>query len=72
LVDAICRTSPAQAAFRDAGRQQDELRQRLFALHAAGEDTGSISDQIIACNDRLIELVDLIEWQRGALFGPVI
>jgi hypothetical protein len=51
-----------QAAIRDAGRQHDELTQRLFALRVAGEDTASISYEMIACNKRLIELVDLIDW----------
>jgi hypothetical protein len=68
MIDAICQTSPSQAAFRDAGRQYSELSRRLFELRAAGEDTGSISDQMIACGERLIELVDLIDWQWRALF----
>ena len=68
MIDAICQTSPAQAAFRDAGRQQSELSRRLFELRAAGEDTGSIGDQMIACGERLIELADLIDWQWGAVF----
>ena len=44
------------------------LARRLFELRAAGEDTESTSEDLIACNERLIELVDLIECQWGALF----
>jgi hypothetical protein len=40
----------------------------LFELRAAGEDTASISNELIACNERLIQLVYLIDWQWGALF----
>ena len=68
VIDAICQTSPVQAAFRDAGREHDKLAKRLFELRAAGGDTASISDELIACNDRMIDLVDLIDEQWGALF----
>jgi hypothetical protein len=44
------------------------LRRRLFELRAAGEDTEATSEDLIACNERLIELVDLIDCQWGALF----
>jgi hypothetical protein len=35
-------------------------------LGSAGDP--SISDELIASNERLIELLDLIDWQWGALF----
>jgi hypothetical protein len=66
MIDAICQTSPAQAAFRDAGRRHGELTLRLLELGSAGDP--SISDELIASNERLIELLDLIDWQWGALF----
>jgi hypothetical protein len=68
MIDMICQTSPPQAAFRDEGRRQDALFRQLRELRAAGEDIGSISDKLIACNERLIKLVDLVDWQWGALF----
>ncbi len=68
MIDAICQTSPVQAAFRDVGKEHDKLTRQLFELRAAGENTGSISDELIACNEKLAELVDLIYWQWGALF----
>jgi hypothetical protein len=68
MIDMICQTSPLHAAFRDEGRRQDALFRQLRELRAAGEDIGSISDKLIACNDRLIKLVDLVDWQWGALF----
>jgi hypothetical protein len=68
MIDMICQTSPPQAAFRDEGRRQDALFRQLRELRAAGEDTGSIGDELIACNERLIKLVDLVDWQWGALF----
>jgi hypothetical protein len=67
-IDAICQTSPVQAAFRDAGRRCSELARRLLELRKAGENIGPISDQMIACNERLHELLDLIDWQWGVLF----
>ena len=67
IIDMICQTSPPQAAFRDEGRRQDALFRRLCELLAAGEDTAPISDELSACNDRLIQLVDLIDWQWRAL-----
>jgi hypothetical protein len=60
LIDAICQTSPAQAAFRDADRRHRELARRLLELGSAGHR--SISDELIASNERLIELLDLIDW----------
>jgi hypothetical protein len=68
IIDMICQTSPPQAAFRDEGRRRDALFRQLCELRAAGEDTGSVSDELIACNERLIKLVDLVDWQWGALF----
>jgi hypothetical protein len=68
MIDMICQTSPPQAAFRDEGRRQDALFRQLRELRAAGGDTASISDELIACNDRMIDLVDLIDEQWGALF----
>jgi hypothetical protein len=68
MIDMISQTSPPHAAFRDEGRRYDELVQRRFALREAGKDTEAITDEIIACNERLIELVDLIDWHWGALF----
>jgi hypothetical protein len=66
LIDAICQTSPAQAAFRDADRRHRELTRRLLELGSAGDPL--ISDELIASNERLIELLDLIDWQWPALF----
>jgi hypothetical protein len=66
LIDAICQTSPAPAAFRDADRRHRELTRRLLELGSAGDPL--ISDELIASNKRLIELLDLIDWQWGALF----
>jgi hypothetical protein len=43
VIDMVCQTSPAQAAFRAESRRYDKLTQRLFALRAAGEDTESTS-----------------------------
>jgi hypothetical protein len=68
LIDAICQTSPAQAAFCDADRRHRELTWRLFEQGSA--DDPSISDELIASNERLIELLDLIDRQWGALFDP--
>jgi hypothetical protein len=68
MIDALCQTSPPQAHFRDAGKQRDQLTRQLFEQRAAGRDTAAISDELIACNERLIKLVDLIDWQWGALF----
>lgn len=65
MIEAICQTSPVQAAFRDAGREHEELARRLFELRAAGEDSGSISDDLIACGERLVALADLIDLQWG-------
>jgi hypothetical protein len=39
MIDAICQTSPAQAAFHDAGRRHSGLARRLAELHTAGEDS---------------------------------
>jgi hypothetical protein len=75
MAAAIAETSPAQAAIRDAGRRHSQLVRRLLELHMAGEDTASINDELVACTERLIELVDLIEVAWGALFdarqGPM-
>ena len=68
MIAMICQTSPPQAAFRDEARRQDALLRQLCELRAAGEDIGSASEDLIACNERLIQLVDLIDWQWGALF----
>jgi hypothetical protein len=57
LIDAICQTSPAQAALRDAGRRHSELMRRLLELGSAGDP--SISDELIACNERLIAVLGL-------------
>jgi len=43
-------------------------RGELFKLLASGEDTKLISDDLIACNGRLIELMDLIDCHWGAMF----
>jgi hypothetical protein len=37
------------------------LARRLFELREACENTKSTSEDLIACNERLIELVDLID-----------
>jgi hypothetical protein len=68
IIDMICQTSPPQAAFRDEGRRQDALFRQLDEMRTAGEDTGSTSEDLIACNERLIELLELIDCQWGALF----
>lgn len=65
MIDALCQTSPAQAAFRDAGREQEELMQLLMELHAAGEDIGPTTDNLIACGGRLMVFADLIDRQWG-------
>ena len=69
MIDAMCQTSPAQAAFRDAGREHDELARQLLALNPADEDSGPVSDDLTACSERLMALADLIDWRWGALLN---
>ncbi len=68
MIDMLCQTSPAQAAFRDAGRRHQELIKELFAAHVSGEDGTQISYELVACGERLVKLADLIGWQWGGLF----
>ncbi len=61
MIDLLCQTSPAQAAFREAGRQLDQLTNRL----KAGEN---VVDEVSVCCEQLMEAADGIETQWHAVF----
>ncbi len=67
MIEMLCQTSPAQAAFRDVGWRHHELTKELFAARPGDEDTSRISDELIACGERLLELAALVERQWGAM-----
>jgi hypothetical protein len=69
VIDMVCQTSPAQSAFRDAGRRMQQLRHRLNLLNQCGANTDAVHDQWLDCIDRQFALLRLIDRQWSGLMG---
>ena len=59
-IDMVCMMNPAQALFRDLGRERDRLVAQLFPV---GGNSPEIIEQIIEVDEHLLEALEMIEVQ---------